>query len=152
MFALLRWLRITFARASSGRSGGGLRQRILTPPHTRAVVVLEMPPSRFMIVCRGSIRSSARVYACRYVRTHARGRIRVAVCICLCLYGGKLINAASADDSHFYRLSTMVEETSGSENAFDAFLRFSHVASYEIFFPWCEHFTSRCARYVVLGE
>lgn len=105
---------------------------------------------------RTSIRSSLRVQA----RTHARhGRQFAVLCICLCFIWRRVINATSADDSHLYRKRhvaywLLLEEASGSENVLDAFLRFSHVASYKISFASCSltraDVNAHCTRYALL--
>lgn len=89
--------------------------RIKGRPHARPVIV-EMPPSRF-IVRRRSIRSSPRMHACTHVcltmhaRTHARSHVRTSratVRVCRIMHlpvriRRRVINATSADSSHLYR-------------------------------------------------
>lgn len=121
--------------ASSGRSGGKDQR---TPPRAGGRHI-EMPPSRFIIG-----RLSVHLYACKHARMHARhGRQFAVLCICLCLYGDESLMRQAPTIRTCIRNGTSridylsLEEASGSENLSDAFLRFSHVASYKISFASC---------------
>lgn len=124
--------------------------RIKGRPHARLVIV-EMPLSRF-IFRRRSIRSSPRCTRARtsaWLRMHARTHVRTSratvrlavLCICLCVYGSESLmrqvpTVRTCIGNGTSRVS-IPEEASGSRSAFDAFSRFSHVASYEISFASC---------------
>lgn len=113
--------------------------RIKGRRHARAVVV-EMPLSRFIVRQRGL---SVHLRACTNARTSVRTHVTSDSCRVMHLpvrIRWRVINATSVDGLHLYRKRHVaywlsLEETSGSENTFDAFSRESpYVASYKISF------------------